>query len=257
MNMDMKTSIRKFISLNIHPVTRDESIDMACRFVESGQYHYQISLNVAKLVHAQRDTRLAAAINGADVVNADGMPIYVAGRLLSGKPMTRMGGLDYMDGMAEAHPEYRYYFLGAKPHVIEKVCQHYRENYNLNIVGARDGFFPPEHFPEVIKEINDAGTDVLFIALGTPAKEYFLADMRRSLKVKFAVGVGGAFNIIAGEQVRAPQWIQNIGMEWFYRLIQEPRRMWKRYLVTNSLFFYYLGKWMIRRMLIWVARILP
>lgn len=222
-------------------------------YVESSTYHYQISVNVAKLVRAQKDSRLLRSINEADVVNADGMPIKVIAQLLSGEETKRMGGMDYMDGLAERHPEYRYYFIGATEEVVQAVVAHYQRKYDMNIVGWRNGFFDPAQLSDIVKQINELNTDVLFVALGTPAKEYLLHELRGQLKCKFAVGVGGAFNIVAGKQKRAPKWIQNIGMEWFYRLCQDPGYMWKRYLITNTLFFVLLFKecsrWLLRKII--------
>ena len=233
---------------------RDEAVFRKVEeFVESGTYHYQISVNVAKLVRAQKDDRLLRSINEADLVNADGMPIKVITQLLSGEGTTRMGGMDYMDGLARRHPEYRYYFLGATEEVVQAVVSHYQGKYNLNIVGWRNGFFDPAQLSDIVEQINQLNTDVLFVALGTPAKEYLLHELRDQLKCRFAVGVGGAFNIIAGKQKRAPKWMQNIGMEWFYRLCQDPGYMWKRYLVTNTLFFVLLFKewarWLLKKLI--------
>jgi len=112
----------------------------------------------------------------------------------------------------------------------------------MNIVGWRNGFFKKNELVDLINDINQKETDILFVAMGTPAKEYFLYDNKELLKCKFAVGVGGAFNIIAGVSKRAPYWVQKIGMEWFYRFIQEPRRMWYRYLVGNSKFIWLVIK---------------
>jgi len=222
-------------------------------YVDSGKYHYQISVNVAKLVYAQKDNKLLRSINEADLVNADGMPIKVIAQLLSGKKTKRMGGLDYMDGLAKRHPEYNYYFLGATEEVVQAVVSHYQSKYNLNIVGWRNGFFDPLELSDIVKRINELNTDILFIALGTPAKEYLLYELHDQLECKFAVGVGGAFNIIAGKQKRAPKWMQNIGMEWFYRLCQDPGYMWKRYLITNTLFIILIFKewarWLLRKLI--------
>lgn len=232
----------EFLDLSIDAITREQTFAKVAEYAETNSYHYQISVNVAKLVYAQKDLKLKNAINNADIINADGMPIYLAAKLKSKKEVTRMGGYDYLEGLAQRFPKLNYYFLGAKQEVLDFVVSDLKEKYNLKVVGQRNGYFPKEELPEIIKEINDAATDILFLALGTPTKEYMLYDLRDQLNVKFAIGVGGAFDIIAGKTKRAPHFVQKIGMEWFYRLCQEPRRMWKRYTVTNSIFIYLLFK---------------
>ena len=232
--MSIERKLYKFANIYLESMSKEEVFQQVSSFVETGKYHYQISINVAKLVFAQKDEKLLKSINSADIINADGMPIKVIAGLISKKETIRMGGLDYMDGLADKFPDWKYYFLGAKQEVIESVVNHYGKK--INIVGWRNGYFAKDELDNIIDDINDKKTDVLFLALGTPQKEYMLYDLRDVLKCKFAVGVGGAFNIIAGKQKRAPQWIQEIGMEWFYRLCQEPGRMWKRYLYTNSSF---------------------
>jgi len=226
----------EFAGIKIYPISFNESIDSVVNYVKSDEYHYQISLNAGKIVEAQRDLKLLNIINNADIINADGMPVKIITKLICKKNTYRMGGLDYMDGLAIKYPGYKYYFFGSTQEAVCNTVAHYKKEYNMNVVGWRNGYFKRDELDEIINDINKKGTDILFVALGTPAKEYFLYDNKESLKCKFAVGVGGAFNIVAGISKRAPQWVQKIGMEWFYRFAQEPRRMWKRYLVGNSQF---------------------
>lgn len=230
--------MKKFANINLYPISLTESLNRVSSFVESNKYHYQISLNAAKVVGAQTDQKLLKIINEADILNADGMPIKVIVQFLYGKKTDRMGGLDFMDGLAKKNPGYKYYFLGSTEEVVNKTVKHYKSKYNMNIVGWRNGFYKNNELAEIIEDINTKETDILFVALGTPAKEYFLYDNKEKLKCKFAVGVGGAFSIVAGVSQRAPLWVQKIGMEWFYRFIQEPERMWYRYLVGNSKFIW-------------------
>lgn len=238
----------EFAGVRIQNESRDEVFTRISRLVEEGGYHYQISLNVAKLVYAQDDPRLRAAVNAADIVTADGMPIKWISRWKTGKKdIARMGGLDFMDGLAERHPEWRYYFLGARPEIVSRVVEHYRETHSLNIVGHQHGYFETDEWDDILRCIEALEVDVLYIAFGTPAKEYLLYEWKGSRCCRLGIGVGGAFNIIAGAQTRAPRWIQDIGMEWLYRTMQEPRRMWKRYLTTNSSFLWLLLRELFRK----------
>ena len=156
-----------------------------------------------------------------------------------------MGGYDYIEGLAKSYPRFRYYLLGAKQEVLETVEAKLKKKYNINIVGFRNGYFSLNNITQIINDINKTKPDVLFLALGTPNKEYFLHQFKNELKVKVAIGVGGAFDIIAGAKKRAPFWVQKIACEWLYRLMQEPKRMFKRYAITNALFFIMI----LRRML--------
>lgn len=234
-----------FCNISLDSITDQESFQKVKDYVSSRRYHYQISINVAKMVYAQKDQKLLKSINNADIINADGMPIKKIIDFLSKEKSTRMGGFDYIEGLARLYPRLNYYFLGAKQGVLEKVVSIYKKKYNLNIVGYRNGYFPTDKFHHIVEDINRKNTDILYIGIGTPAKEYLLYDYRNELKCKFAVGVGGAFDIIAGKTNRAPRCVQNCGMEWLYRLCQEPNRMWKRYFYTNSIFVYLVIKEMI------------
>jgi N-acetylglucosaminyldiphosphoundecaprenol N-acetyl-beta-D-mannosaminyltransferase len=236
-----------FASINIDAITEKEAIEKVKQYISQGNYHYQVSVNVAKLVYAQKDKKLKRAINNADIINADGMPIYIITKFFSGKKLSRMGGLDYMEGISNNDNNYRYYFWGARQDVLEEVISHYKSKFNINIVGHRNGYYDKNDLDDIIENINSLKIDVLFLALGTPLKEYLLYELKDRLQVKFAVGVGGAFDFVAGKTKRAPVWMQNIGLEWFFRLIQEPKRMWKRYLVTNTLFIYYVVKELIKK----------
>lgn len=230
--------MKSFAGINLSPITLEESLRKVESFIDTGNYHYQISLNAAKVVEAQKDKKLLTIINNADILNADGVPIKIITQFLCKGHTSRLGGLDYMDGLAARHPSYNYYFLGSTDNAVKKTVEYYQDKYHLNVVGWRNGYFDCEEEDAIINEINSKGTDVLYVALGTPAKEYFIYNHRNKLKCKLAVGVGGAFNIRAGIQKRAPKLIQHLGLEWFYRTIQEPKRMWHRYLVGNSRFIW-------------------
>lgn len=239
--------MKRFAGVKLYPVSQSESMEIAATYVKSNKYHYQISLNAAKIAEVQNNQKLRDIINDADILNADGMPVKIITQILCRKSTDRIGGLDYMEGLAVRHPEFKYYFFGATEEAVSKTVEHYKKKYNMNIVGWRNGYLKANDLDELINDINRKETDVLFVALGTPAKEYFLYDNKESLKCKFAVGVGGAFNIVAGLTKRAPRLIQNIGMEWFYRFAQEPRRMWKRYLIGNSEFLWLCLKEVFRK----------
>ena len=135
---------------------------------------------------------------------------------------------------------YKIFFLGAKQDILENVIEHYSNLYSKNIIaGFQNGYFEKSEEQIIAKQIAESGANILFVAMTSPKKENFLHEQNNALKaVNFIMGVGGSFDVIAGKVKRAPNWMQKIGLEWFYRFIQEPKRMWKRYLVGNFKFLF-------------------
>jgi len=196
-------------------------------------------VNVAKIVNIRKDRELRAALGEADIVLADGAPIVWLSKMV-GRPLPqRVAGIDIMfELLKEANNRsYGIYFLGAKRAVVEKVIHVVRRDYpGVRIAGYRDGYFSEQEEQSVAEEIKNSRADILFVAISPPRKEVFLGKWREFMDVPICHGVGGSFDVVAGVARRAPVWMQKSGLEWLYRLIQEPRRMWKRYLVTNTKF---------------------
>lgn len=205
-------------------------------------------VNAAKLVNMQRDENLRQAVQSSDLVVADGMSVVWASRLLRQRLPERVAGIDLMVRLMELanQKRYRVYCLGATPEVLGKVVDRIRKDFpNLPLAGYHDGYFKPHEEEAVAQDIAASRPDILFVAMTSPKKEQFLARWSRQIRVPVCHGVGGSFDVMAGMVQRAPQSWQRIGMEWAYRLLQEPGRMWRRYLVTNTLFACMLWKeWM-------------
>jgi N-acetylglucosaminyldiphosphoundecaprenol N-acetyl-beta-D-mannosaminyltransferase len=134
--------------------------------------------------------------------------------------------------------QYKIFFFGAKEEVVKTVVDRYSNDYSPKIIaGYRNGYFKKDEEQDIAKQISDSGANILFVAISSPTKENFLYENKKLLnKVNFIMGVGGSFDVVSGKVKRAPVWMQNSGLEWFYRFAQEPKRMWKRYLVGNSKF---------------------
>jgi len=196
-------------------------------------------VNVAKAINCRKDKQLRKNLADANVVLADGSGIVWLSKLM-GKPLPeRVAGIDIMYKLFEKADEkhYRVYLLGATDQVIDRTVDVVKENYRgLQVAGYRNGYFGEAEEQKIAQDIRDSVADILLVGMPSPKKENFLSRWRGHMNVPVCHGVGGSFDIVAGVTKRAPQWIQDCGMEWFYRLIQEPRRMWKRYLVTNSIF---------------------
>jgi len=196
-------------------------------------------VNVAKIVNARTNSRLREALATADIVLADGAPIVWLSRMVGKKLPERVAGIDLMfELLKQAHKNhYSVYFLGATPDVVEKAVNMVRRDYpGLRVAGYRDGYFSEHEQENVALAVKNSGADILFVGISPPKKEIFLGNWRQFMGVPICHGVGGSFDILAGLSKRAPTWMQKHGLEWLYRLIQEPRRLWRRYLVTNTKF---------------------
>ncbi len=212
---------------------------------EKKQLHHVV-VNAGKIVAMQKDEALRKSVIESDIINADGQAVVWAAKIL-GKPLKeRVAGIDLMENLVElAHQQnHKIFLLGAKEEVVLKVSEIYQETYNTNIIaGYRNGYFTKEDEPQIAQQIATSGAQMLFVAITSPIKENFLYNHRELLKdVPFVMGVGGSFDVISGLTKRAPVWMQNAGLEWFYRFLQEPQRMWKRYLVGNSTFIWLVLK---------------
>lgn len=219
-------------------------------FIAEGTPHYNVAINAAKVVACEDDAELRAAIAAAHLVTADGQAVVWASRLLGAPVPERVAGADLMERLIEhaAARGYAIYFLGARPDVVAAcAARATREHPDLRIAGMRDGYFTDE--AEVVDAIRAVRPDILFLGFGTPAKEYFMRRHVDALGVPFVMGVGGSFDVYAGLVTRAPRWMQHAGLEWAFRLAQEPRRMWKRYLVGNTRFVALVARDLARKIL--------
>jgi N-acetylglucosaminyldiphosphoundecaprenol N-acetyl-beta-D-mannosaminyltransferase len=219
--------------LPIDDLSMEETLDRVDAFVAEGGTHQHVVLNVSKIVQASRDSEMRSIVAGCDLVNVDGQPVVWAARLLGHPLKARVTGVDLMEHLIGRASKrgYRLYFLGARPAVVEAVVERARrENPGAVIAGWRDGYWSPDEESRVVRAIADARPDILFVAIGSPSKERFIARWKDTIAAPFLMGVGGSFDIYAGATKRAPGWVQRIGFEWLFRLSQEPRRLWRRYL---------------------------
>ncbi|MFT3697389.1 MAG: WecB/TagA/CpsF family glycosyltransferase [Kofleriaceae bacterium] len=213
------------------------------QFIREGEPHYNVAINAAKVVACEDDVKLRDAVEAAHLRTADGQAVVWASKLLGEPVPERVAGIDLMQALIAHAAEhgYRVYFLGARPEIVNAcVARARREHPRLNIAGARDGYFTDD--VAVVDEVRATKPDIVFLGFGTPAKEYFMHRHYRALGAPFTMGVGGSFDVYAGSVARAPSWMQRAGLEWAFRVAQEPRRMWKRYLVGNSRFIALVAK---------------
>ncbi|QAA82187.1 glycosyltransferase [Aequorivita sp. H23M31] len=236
----------QLLNTSIDNLSMQETLALVQEKIREGKQLHHVVVNAGKLAAMQKDLELRQSVNQSHLVNADGQAVVWASQFL-GKPLKeRVAGIDLMAGLVEmAHKNQNKIFLfGAKEEIVKEVARKYSEIYSPNLIaGYRNGYFSASEEKAIAQQIADSGTQMLFVAISSPIKENFLYKYRDILKnVNLIMGVGGSFDVVAGKTKRAPKWMQKIGMEWFYRFLQEPRRMWKRYLVGNSQFIYFVLK---------------
>jgi len=232
-------------NIPVDDYSMQETIGIIDKAISENRPIHHVVINAAKVVNAQKDEALRNSIVSCDIINADGQAIVWASRFL-GKPLPeRVAGIDIMANLVKlaAEKKYRIFFLGAKEDVVKDVVDVYTKMYGKEIIaGYRNGYFNKEAEQEIAKQIAESGASILFVAMSSPKKEIFLNTYKNLIQTPFIMGVGGSFDVVSGLVKRAPVWMQQWGLEWFYRVMQEPKRMWKRYLIGNSAFIYLVIK---------------
>jgi N-acetylglucosaminyldiphosphoundecaprenol N-acetyl-beta-D-mannosaminyltransferase len=231
-------------------VSMAETVQLVARAVEGGRPFVHTSLNAAKVLAARRNDDLLRAIVRSDVITADGQGVVWAARALGHPVPERVTGIDLMEQLlARAAAEgWSVYVLGAREDVLEQAIAELRRLHPaLVVAGRQHGYFSPADERAVVESIVAARPQLLFVALETPAKELFLERNRERLGPIFAMGVGGAVDVLAGRKRRAPRWVQQTGLEWLYRFAQDPRRLARRYLLGTAAFLGLVGRELVER----------
>ncbi len=238
--MSLSTQRIHILNTVIDNLSLSETLDVIQSHIHEHKPLQHVVVNAGKIVAMQKDERLRRSVNESDLINADGQAVVWASKIL-GKPLKeRVAGIDLMQKLMEKARQngYKVFFFGAKEDIVKAVVEKYSRMYGPEVIaGYRNGYFEPEDEARIAEYIASSGAHILFVAISSPVKENFLNAHKETLKrVPFIMGVGGSFDVVAGKVKRAPLWMQKYGLEWFYRLLQEPKRMWKRYLVGNSKF---------------------
>jgi len=236
---------RRFFGANIDLLTMEETLQAVENIIGRLVPTQHVVVNVAKLVAMQTDEELRRVVNSCAIVNVDGQGVVWAARRMGIAVPERVAGIDLFERLVNMAAEkgHRTYFLGATDEIIRETMTRLQSRHpQLKVAGFRNGYFDQADEAAIAKEIRDSDADMLFVGISSPKKEFFLERNLAAMNVPFAMGVGGSFDIIAGKTKRAPKWMQRAGLEWFYRLLNEPRRMWKRYLGSNFTFLKMLTK---------------
>ena len=239
MSSSLKLHTVNVLGIDVFSVRMAQLLNICEEHIDSKKALLLGVVNVAKLVNCHKNVELQRSLMEADIVLADGLPIIWLSRMLGDPLPERVTGIDIMyELLKEANKKhYRVYFLGAKSDVLQKMIKTIQKDYpGIAVAGYRDGYFDKDEEQDVAKNIKDSHADILFVGISSPKKENFLKNWLNFIDVPICHGVGGSFDILAGVTNRAPIWMQKCGLEWLYRVIQEPRMMWKRYLITNMIF---------------------
>jgi N-acetylglucosaminyldiphosphoundecaprenol N-acetyl-beta-D-mannosaminyltransferase len=249
----MHTERAELLGLSFDAVTIEAAMARClelCRAPRSS--HTVITANASHLCMMRRDPELARACRASHLTVADGMSVVWALRT-SGQPIPeRVAGVDLMARLLTAAGEHRLrvYFLGARREVVAALAERSRALYpGIEIAGFHDGYFGRDDHLRLVEEIRASAAHMLFVGMPSPFKETWCERHRQRLNVPVIMGVGGSFDVLAGFIKRAPHWVQSLGLEWFWRLLMEPRKLWRRYLTTNSEFIWLAGREVVARRL--------
>lgn len=248
MENNMRNSIgmapKRFPILNtyVNALSMDETIRFVEKIIQNGQPTQHVVINASKVNLMRTDKNLREIVNACPLINADGASILWAAKKLGIPLKERVTGIDLFLKLVELADKkgYKIYLFGAKEEVVEKVKIIFEAKYpNLQIAGYRNGYFTDADEQGMVENMRNSGADMMFVAFSSPKKEYWVNKNLNDIDIPFVMGVGGSFDVVAGVTNRAPKWMQRMGLEWFYRFIQEPRRMWRRYMVGNWKFIRY------------------
>ena len=231
-----------FLGLPMDSATMADTVRLITARIKRRQFTQHVVVNVAKLVNMRNDSELKRSVTECDIINIDGAGVVLGARFLGHDVNQRVAGIDLFHELLamSANEQLPVFLLGAKKDIVAKAAKIVQEKYpTLPLAGYHDGYFW-DNEQAVVDKIKASGARLLFVAITSPKKENFINKWKDELGVDFVMGVGGTFDVVAGKVKRAPLWMQRYGLEWFYRIIQEPRRMWKRYLITNTTFAYLL-----------------
>lgn len=225
-----------FFDIIIHPLLKSEFLDIIESNLKNGNRIIQNGINAASVNELVKNEELKQAYKNSDLINIDGFSVVWALRFLGYSVPERVACPDLASDiltLAERQ-NYSVFLFGAKESTLWLCKKNLQDKFpNLIIAGSHCGYYKEYEELSIINMINSANPDILFLGLPTPYKELFVEKYRHKLTAKYILGVGGYFDILSGLMKRAPTWIQNSGLEWCYRLAQEPNRMWRRYLIGN------------------------
>ena len=241
----MQNNRYPILNTYVNAISLEETVDEVEKVIQLGEPTQHVFINALKVNLMNKDPELRKILNACPLISADGVSILWAAKKLGVPLKERVNGTDLFLKLVNiaAQKGYKIYLFGAKEEVVQKVKSIFLEQYpSLKIAGVRNGYFKEEDEPQIVTDMAASGADMMFVAFSSPKKEYWINKYIDELHIPFVMGVGGSFDVVAGVTHRAPKWMQDHGLEWFYRFIQEPKRLFKRYFIGNIEFVMYVYK---------------
>lgn len=211
--------------------------------IENNKKSFIVAINPEKILKARKDEYLKELLNNATYEIPDGIGVIYASKLRKGNIKTRITGIDSMEMLCKLSEEkkYKIFMYGAKEETIKKAKENLEIKFpNIQIVGTINGYEKDNN--KIIKAINKSKADIVFVALGSPKQEYWITENMNKVNAKIFQGVGGSFDVFSGNIKRAPKWMQKIGLEWLYRLIKEPKRIFRQIKLVKFLWLALIEK---------------
>ena len=251
--IEKKTDRFDILGVNISAIDMNDACSLVEDAILKKQKKYICVCPVSTIMECKRSDRALESVNSADLVTPDGMPTVWVGKMYGYKNIKRVYGPELMQNICGISKKkgYKNYFYGSSEDVLNKLKANLNKDYpGLVISGV---YSPPfrqltkEEDDSAVESINNNDPDIIWVGLGSPKQDLWMHEHRARINAPIMVGVGAAFDFLAGVKPQAPRWIRNNGFEWLFRLITEPKRLWRRYLVDNSLFIYYIGAELLSR----------
>lgn len=227
------------LNTTIDVLTMKETIDLVEKYITTKTPLHLMGVNADKINEVNANKLMSEIVNKCGVINADGASVVLASKYLKKPLPERVAGIDLMMNLVELADQksYKIFLLGAKEEVVKKTKEILIQKYpKLNVVGIRNGYFKEADWEMVSDQIEKTNPDLVFVGITSPIKEYLIEYLQNKGHKEVFMGVGGSFDVISGNIPRAPLWMQKMNLEWLFRMLQEPKRLFKRYFVGNTKF---------------------
>lgn len=229
----------RLFNIIIDNLNMSETVECTDKYIEKNTFTHLVGINADKLVEMGKNPELKRIVKESEIINADGASVVIASRLLGKGLKERIAGIDLMQELLELANKKKYsiYLLGATQEVVEKTRTYIKKKYkNVEVLGISNGYFSESEWVIKAREIERLEPDIVFVGITSPKKEYLIDYFRTQRLKSVFMGVGGSFDVLSGKIKRAPKIVQNLNLEWLYRVYQEPKRLFKRYTIGNLIF---------------------
>jgi N-acetylglucosaminyldiphosphoundecaprenol N-acetyl-beta-D-mannosaminyltransferase len=240
----------KFLGLRFYKMSQPKAVETLLALTQTGKTYRVYFANAHSIEVASRNPAFFAALKRSNLLMADGSGVLLGSRL-AGRPLTyNLNGTDLVPALcqgASSETKLSVYFLGAKPGIAKVAAANLASRFpGVHVAGVQDGYFSEAETADVLQTIRQVKPDVLLVAMGTPRQEIWIDQHAHQLPGVVCIAVGGLFDFMAGKVPRAPKLFRDLGVEWIWRLMMEPNRLWKRYTVGNILYLRVLGLSILR-----------